>query len=300
MGLNRRKLKEWVARRLLTEPKPSSFALLHEGRHGTSKVCDLVAESGSPEDRAAIIERSVSEECKEHAEAWPGRQQYLVRALDAGGKAIGEHPFWMTATGNRASTALAMPTPEQEDAAHHAHIIDPQRAVPEMSHAATMVMCAQMRHNEGLVAKIVELATDHAERDAGIIRDQQLQIDRMEGRRLETIGLLENLLSQKQERDLVQVEYDNQEKRKDRMMGKLEDVVFPAIMRSAIVKGMLKKDKGDDGPLSDDAADEIKQLFLKLPEEMQSKIVSELGEEDAHRLMDLFSRGHENREDTEH
>ena len=169
-----------------------------------------------------------------------------------------------------------------------------------MSNAATMVMVQQMRHTEGLVAKLVELSTEHSERDAGIIRDQQLHIDRLEGRRIETITLLESLLSQKQERDLVQAEYDNQEKRKDRMMGKLEDVVFPAIMRSAIVKGMLNKDKGDGTPLSDDSAEEIKQLFMKLPEETQSKIISELGEEDSHRLMDLFASGHETRKEPEH
>ncbi len=297
MGLHRRKLKEWVARRLLTAPKADSFALLHEGRHGTAKVCDLAADSGSPEDRAAVVERAVSDECKDHVEAFAGRQQYLVRALDGSGKAVGDHPFWITSTGNKASGALMLPTPEQ-DADSHAHIIDPQRNAPEMSHAATMVMIQQMRHNEGLVAKIVELSTEHAERDAGIIRDQQLQIDRLEGRRLETITLLEGLRSQKQERDLVQAEHDNHEGRRDRLMGKLEDVVFPAVMRSAVVKGMLNKGK-KDGVISDDSADEIKQLFLKLPEEMQSKIVSELGEDDAHRLMDLFARGYESREETE-
>lgn len=297
MGLNRRKLKEWVTRRLLTAPKAEAFALLHEGRHGASKVCDLVANSGSPEDRAAMVERLVSDECKEHVEAFPGRQQYIVRALDGKGNAVGEHPFSIAATGNASSSALAMPPPELESA-YANQVIDPQR-VPEMSHAATMVMVQQMRHNEGLVAKLVELSTEHAERDAGIIRDQQLQIDRMEGRRLETIGLLENLLSQKQERDLVQAEYDNQEHRKERLMTKLEDVVFPAIMRSAIVKGMLNQGKAD-GVISDDAAEEIKKLFLKLPDEMQTEIVNELGEDDAHRLMDLFARGHEGREDTEH
>lgn len=298
--MRRRKLRDWVVRRLLTHPS-AGFELVHLGRQGaSSKVCDLPAGEGSAEDRSACVERHAADESREHADAFTGRQHYVVRALSDKGEQLGEHPFWIAAGDMaEAASALALPTPEQVHAAHgDVYVpIDPQRMpAQELSHAVVQLVSQSQRHNEALMRQLVELSTSHAERDAEIIRSQQQQLDRYEQSRLERHQWTEDLLSRKLERDIAHESHQNQERRKERLMDKLEKFILPAIMKSAAIKGLLGS---ADKATKDDMAEKIRQLFLKLPEETQSQIISELGEDDGHALLDLFSQGHEERKPSE-
>jgi len=300
MSLKRRKLRDWVVRRLLTAPA-ARFELHHIARHGSSKVCDLAPGEGSAEDRAATVERQASDESRDHADAFTGRQQYVVRAVGGAAEQLGEHPFWIAAGGlAEGASALALPTPEQLHAAHgDVYVpIDPQRMPGhELSHAVVQLVSQAQRHNEALMRQLVELSTSHAERDAEIIRSQQQQLDRYEDKRLERHQWTEELLSKKLERDMSHEAHMNQERRKDRLMDKLEKFILPAIMKSAAIKGLLGG--ATDQQTKDDVADRIRQLFLKLPEETQNQIIAELGEDDGHALLDLFSQGHEKRKPDE-
>lgn len=295
----RRRLREWLLRRLLTE-SGLRFELWHQGRSTEAKVCDLQGDQGSAEDRSSQIERHCFDEAAEHAEAFVGRQQYVVRGLKADASA-GEHPFWLAPRGQSEMTsALGLPTPEQA----HAHAgdmpyvpIDPQRHPgQELSHAVVQLVSQAQRHNEALMRQLVELSTAHAERDNEIIRSQQNQLDRYERARLERHELTEELLSRKLERDLVHQAHEHQEKRKDRLMRKLEDVVFPAILRSPTLRALLGDGKAaaNDG---DPVVERLKKLFLKLPESTQSQVIAELGDEDGHALLDIFASGHVERQE---
>ncbi len=264
MGLNRRKLKEWVARRCLTPPSPASFVLMHVGRHGAAIVCKIDADDGAPDDRAAAVERAASEEAADHVEGWPGLQQYKVMALDGKGGSAGEHPFTMQA-GSRDDGAaqLGMPT-------------------PDMGHGGdgmgvnAMVTIQQMRHNEGLVRALVDMAGSARERDQEIIGKLQVANDKMAGKHLDLVDLLEGMMTRKQERELAQQTYEEDKARKDKTLSVIMKFVMPAFAKEA----------GIDLP--NDVATTVREIFLRLPEETQNQIISELPEPDGQKLLALM------------
>jgi hypothetical protein len=266
MGLNRRKLKEWVSRRCLTPPPPTSFALHHIGRHGPALVCRLEAE-GAPDDRGDAVERLVSEEVADHVEGWPGLQQYKVVALDAKDQPMGEWPFTMQAAGARddATSHLALPTPDMGG-----------MGAESLNHAHTMVTVQQMRHNEGFARALVELAMSSRERDADIIAKQQRQIDKYADRQLDVIEMMEGLMTRKQEREIAHATYEEDKHRKDQVLSKITQYILPAMAREAGVQ------------LPEDVGESIKMIFLRLPEDTQSLIIKQLPEIDRAKLFEVL------------
>ncbi len=270
MGLNRRKLKEWVARRCLTPPAPAGFALMHIGRHGPALVCNLAAE-GAPDDRADAIERLVSDEAGDHVEGWPGLQQYKVVALNEKGAPMGEHPFTLAAgASDDTASSLAMPTPDMGG-----------MAGTELNHAHTMVTVQQMRHNEGLVRALVEMSMTSRERDQEIISKQQRQIDKMQDRQLDVIEMMEGMMSRSKERELTQQAYDEDKERKDKLLAKVTQLILPAMAKEAGVA------------VPEDVVETVRGIFLRLPDETQNKIIADLPKPDAEKLLELMESGAE-------
>lgn len=275
MGLNRRKLKEWVSRRCITPPPPASFALMHVGRQGAlALVCKLEAE-GAPDDRANAVERLVSEEASDHVEGWPGLQQYKVVALDQKDEPVGEHPFTLQSGAREDNAAtLGMPTPDMGPA-----------GAESLNHAHTMVTIQQMRHNEGLVTALVDMASASRERDQAIIETLQSANDKMSHRQLDLIDLVEGMLTRKQERELTQQAYEEDKGRKDAVLAKVVKYILPAFAKEAGV------------PLPDDVATTVKEIFLRLPAATQTQIIEELPEVDGEKLLALMEG---NTEETTH
>lgn len=273
MALNRRKLKEWVTRRTLTPPLAIRFALWHSGKHGLSLVCQLATEGGT-EDWPDVIERQVSEEAQDHANGWPGRQQYLVQAYtEKSDESIGEFALSMTASNTSlATTSLSLLDNETPDA----ELMNAGNLPPDFNHPHALVTTQQMRHTEALTRYVVELSMASRERDGQIIAVQQKQIDEMSKSRLDMTDMLEKMLSRSQERSLVQDKYDKEQGRKDKIMSTLLGFVLPEMARRAGV------------PLPEDVSNDIRLIFLKLPDEMQNEIMAALPEDDKDKLMDIF------------
>ena len=115
MSLSRRKFRAWVCRKTVCLTPAETFGLYHVARHAHALhlVSKLSFSSNDPDDRADELERQVTEEVTDHIEAWPGRQQYVVRAYDEEGGEVGEYPFSMSAQNTRTESAevMLMPTP---------------------------------------------------------------------------------------------------------------------------------------------------------------------------------------------
>jgi hypothetical protein len=265
MGLNRRKLKDWALRHMLRVPPANAFAVYHVGRHAPSLVTAITADEGTTDDRAETIERITVEEVTDHVEAWPGRQQYFVKATGENNDDLGEFAFAMSSRGNSASSDLTVYPPEN----------DPHGS-SEFQSPHAMVTLQQMRHNEGLVRWIVELSRSASERDAQIMAAQQRQIDLMEDRRMDVVGMLEGMYSQRQERDLKQSKQDKDEARKDKLLRLVTNFVIPEMARRS----------GFTPP--GDVAEEIKQIFMRLPEDTHTLILEQLPKPDRDKLLDLF------------
>lgn len=281
MVLNRGKLRQWVSRRTLSPPIASRFAVFHIARHGDALIVS-VGSAGSQDDWASTVERVVTDETADHVEAWPGRQQYVVRAYSDGNEeSVGEFPFALAANAGAGGETVALLAAQTPD--HDAAMIG-QIPLQDFGHPHAMVMGQQMRHNESLMRCCVDLAMSSRERDGQIIARQQHQIDKMADERHKLLDAAEQMYSRKQERELVQNSWDEDKSRKDAMLSRVLEMVLPEMARSAGLS------------LSGDVADEIKKLFLKLPEDVQSKVVSSLPKEDGKRLLDLF----EGKTETQH
>ena len=269
MSLNRRKLKEWVTRRSLTPPVAERFALYHQSRGGPNIVLNLIAD-GSGEQLADGIERQVREESKDHVEAYAGRQQYLVRAFDEHNAQLGEYPFALTAsrTVTDAASALALPTPDQDDVFNG-------QAPEQFSSPYAMLLNQQMRHNEAMVRYVVEMSMAKGERDCQIITKQNEHIDRLEGRRIEYIELIEGMYSERDERTLKLKRYETDQARKEKLLGTITNFVLPEMARRGGI------------PLGDGLT-ELKQLFFRLPKKLQDEVVASLPPDDAEKMIELL------------
>jgi hypothetical protein len=172
----------------------------------------------------------------------------------------------MQAGGARDDNAsqLAMPTPDMGPG-----MVDGQGV-------NAMVSIQQMRHNEGLVRSLVDLASSARERDQEIISKLQLQNDKMSNRQLDMIDLVEGMLTRKQERELTQAAYEEDKERKDKTLGVIMKYVMPAFAKEAGIE------------MPGDAAATIKDIFLRLPVETQNKIIADLPEIDGNKLLALM------------
>lgn len=276
MSFPRRRFVDWCARRLLTAgEEPRSFALYHVQRTGTAALVAKLALCGDgADDVAAHVAELAEKEAQDHAAGFAGRQQYAIRAYGAGtpesgAPELGEFPFRYAHSSigvqTDAATELLGPMPEPSARA----------AVTDM---ATVQL---MRHNEGLVRLLVEVTSQKGERDAEIIRAQQAQIDRLTQRQLTSYELVERLLSEERERELKERAWDADEARKDKLMARLEEIFFPAVQKRF---GIPMPGAGGGGVL-----DEIRELFISLPDATQSAVLDALPDDKAHRLLDLLN-----------
>lgn len=282
MTLNRRTLAEWVGRRTLQPPVATTFRLFHEGRHGLNQVCELPLEGGA-EDWPDHIARLVHDESQTHASAYPGRQQYMVRAYADGiDQPIGEYPFGLTAGDEGSAATLSLQTPDYNTA------MTGQIPLQDFSHPHAMVMAQQMRHNEGILRSLVDVTMHSRDRDGAIIKRQQEHIDHLEADRMKVLEMAEELMSRKQERQIVQEKWDSEKRRKDQIMAKLITFVLPEFAKRAGVAGVKAAPSNGE---ADKELDEIKRMFLKLAPETQNQIVAELPEDDSDRLLTIFEGG---------
>lgn len=267
MALNRRKLREWIGRRALTPPLAVRFELLHVAQHGTNMVCQLNVQ-GSTADWAELIERQVSEESSDHVAGWPGRQQYIVRAYSEAEDTVGELPFALTARDGMGSEATAdlMQTPPDVEEFMRGQLPD------NFSHPHALVTQQQMRHNEILTRLMCEMAMHSRERDVGIIKSQQEQIDKMQRSRDEAVELREEMMDRSAERDMRIGKYTDDKARKDKLLSHVTKIILPEMARQA---GL---------PMTDDILIELKRFFMALPQAVQESI---LEQPDSNRFLDL-------------
>lgn len=283
MALNRRRFQDWITKRGLMPPIADGFILYHLTQHGPSVLCKLGADEPTPEDLAAHIEREVSDEVRGHVDGWPGSQQYVVRSF-AGNDQTGEFAFSDSASlTSSAAAEIQLGTPDQ----------DPLKSnMPvgfETPHA--MVTVQQMRHNEGLVRMLADVVMHSRQRDSETISALTRTVEKYQRDSMKTLELIEGMQTRKLERELIQKKYDSDEQRKSAIMGKLTGLVIPAIARQAGIDKVLMPPSKPS--VDANAIEEVKKLFLKLPSEMQDSMLEELGEDDAHRLLNIFQGKHE-------
>jgi hypothetical protein len=297
MSLNRRRFVDWIERRMLSVgDRPASFHLCHLGRSGGhSLVCKLEPVAEAPaDDIAHALAEQIEAEAIDHVEAWPGRQQYVMRAYTEAGHDAGEFAFFQTAnhishTHTHAVGGITELTPEQ------AAFAGGNMAQPELlGHPLAMVASQGMRHAEGLVRFMVEQSAMNRERDAQIIKQQQAMIDKMQGRQTKMMDLVETMSSRQAERELAEQSYNDDKDRKDKLLDRLTTLVLPALAeRAGVPTALLGADGGVD-------INEIREIFLKLPDEMQDSIVGTLSEKDQATLLSIFKRKTETAPDTKH
>ena len=276
MGLNRRKLKDWATRLLLRQPPALRFSVYHISRHAPALVLQISAD-GTAEDKAAAIERSTADEVTDHVEAWPGRQQYYVQAFGADDEDYGQFAFSMAARGNGAGADMMVAPPEH----------DPHMPFDASQHPHALVTVQQMRHNEGLVHALVQQSRAAAERDAEIIAGQQRHIDQMEERRIDFWQMIENMHSQKQERELQSANLTAENDRKEKLMKMITGFVIPEMARRSGVK------------LPGDVQEKIKGIIMQLPAETHELIMEQLPEKARDELLQ-FMEGKQEQEATKH
>ncbi len=309
MAFNRRKLREWVARRSLTPPVAKAFALWHVGRHAPSLVCQLPCEAADPTDRQHEIEQAVQDEVADHIEAWPGRQQYLVKAYDAAENEVGEFALSMIARDSRmdVSAELALRTPEQEAAVAMGH-------ESCANSPAAMVMMQQMRHNESLVGRLYDLSVANSERDARLIALLTKKNEKLEDRRFEAVEMIEAMYCRRQERNLRQQKFDDDKNRKERLLSNLTTMVLPEIAKRVGLPANASRpthvptngsngangSSGANGASGSSGANgagahredprvaAMREIFMKLPDQMQNDIVNALEPDDQHALLSIF------------
>ncbi len=289
MPLNHRRFVDWVERRMLSAAgSPSRFELCHVNKAGGyAVVCKLEPMEGAgADDIAETLAEQVAAEAMDHVDAWPGRQQYVVKAYTKEEHDAGEFAFYETAnavTNSRASEMLIDMTPEQHALAG-GHLPQPEM----LGHPTAMVASQQMRHTEALVRSIVDMSTRQSERDTQIIRQQQSAIDKHDGRYIQMLELVEDMHSRQAERELEAKKYDDDNNRKERLLSNLTKYVLPAIglKAGALVGGKGKPAAGDD----DDAKTvaKIRAIFLNLPKETQDKVLADCTEEQKDTLLDAF------------
>jgi len=278
MTINRRKLCEWVARRTLTPPMATAFKLFHVARHGVALVAEIPL-SGGAEDWPEHVARACHEEATGHVDGWPGRQQYIVRAyVEGNDEPVGEFPFGLAAQGEASTAELAQATPDYQAA------MAGQIPLQDFSHPHAQVMAQQMRHNEALIRFLVDVTMHSRDRDGAIINRQQSHIDKLEADRFRIVEMTEDMLSRKQERAIKQERWETDKQRKEQLMAKLLQFVIPEAARRFGMTSTLSENQQQGA----EELDEIKQLFLKLPAEMQNEIVNQLPEEDSDRLLSIF------------
>lgn len=243
-----------------------------------------------PSELPDHLERQITEEVAAHVDGLPGRQQYLVRAY-RGEEQIGEFCFWEQALGSAASeaaSALSFHTPDADP-------FNPFNTAPgqrvEFSHASSMTVVQQMRHNEVLMRCLVDMATKNRERDNELIANLTRSVEKYQRNELKAADMMEGMMSRAQERKLVQEQHDAEEARKEKLLGKLNNYVLPEIARRMGLPGLAPGGAPSDGASGADGdLDRVAQLFLKLDSKLQEKIIEELGEEDASELLSVFER----------
>jgi hypothetical protein len=296
MGLNRRKLTEWVCRKLVSLPMATRFTLWHEAKHGRHLVSHLTSDGLDPDDVASDVERQVSDEAGGHIEAWPGRQQYVVRAY-ANDEEIGEYPFSLDRHDTvSAVESLALPTPEMEYQAE----FYPSGGYSVSSPSAARVESQQMRHNEVLVRALVEQTTRNYERDERLIASLQRANEKHEARRFEQVELLEEMYSRRQERSLLQQQHVSDAQRKERLVTALTTMVFPALASKAgsILGGVgptgpSPRPQGADAtaePTEEDDLQTLAHIFMTLPSEKQSEFMEALSPDCQVQLLNIIRR----------
>ncbi len=260
----------------------TSFELWHEGRFGANKVCRLDWDTDLPDEAPDELERQIAETATEHCDGFPGRQQYMVRAL-ALAEQVGEFPFGMNATDSAitgSAAALEWQTPDMM-----------QQGAEAFSHAGAQVSAQQMRHNEVLMRGIVELAMGQREHDKEIILGQQQALGKHAKQAMEMHELMEGMITRGQERRLTEAAYDKDQARKERLMKKME-WILPEIARRAGVPtaAITGSSASSDSGAPSKAADDFKTWILGLDTETQDKIFAVLGDDKGPELVELFQR----------
>ena len=189
---------------------------------------------------------------------------------------MGEHPFTLQAkgSGDGSGAQLALTTPDMGQG----------MGADSLNHAHTMVTVQQMRHNEGLVTALVELAMTSRERDGEIIAKLQRDNDKMRDRQLDVIEMLEGMMTRKQEREIAHATYEEDKQRKDQVLAKITGFILPAMAKESGIK------------LPEDVAETVRQIFLRLSDDTQNQITKDLPEVDREKLLELM----ENSEETKH
>ncbi len=306
MGLNRKKLKEWVHRKLMAVEPSEAFTLWHVGQHALQLVAHLSSAERNSDAVVDDIEQQVVYEASGHIEAWPGRQQYLLKANDRDGEEMGEYPFSLN--GRQALSpgeALAEPLPELEHLAGG-------RVGPEFSHPAALFMLQGMRHNEALTKMVIEMGGRSHERDGRIIAAQQRTIEYLEKEKREFFDLHEEMRCRRHERELKQQEHEADAQRKDRLLGSLQTLVLPPL--AAKLGAALSVDspvplpaavsppdgsaeahaandeRTEEDPSEKDDLQAIATIFMSLPADKQAEIMDSLSAENQQRLLEIIQR----------
>lgn len=174
-----------------------------------------VAEWGdmTPEEMASRVQDAALEDA---SGLQGGKQRYILVAME----------------GERSLERCTFTIENEDEEDHESTAITSEQATPAGFAVQTM------RHNEQLMRMAISGFDATQRANLGTIRNLVVRNDQMEEKHIVTLQLLEDLLSQRAERELVQLRETNKERRMDATFEKFA-LLLPAVANKLIGKKML-------------------------------------------------------------
>lgn len=270
--MNARRFAQWIGKVHLLPPGADSFELWHVSREVGEALVSRLDSSAEGDELPRSLEREALEAARGHAEGFEGTQRYAVRAR-AGDQQLGEFAFRVLSTALTTSSAqtLADPIPEEQSIAG-----------ADMPKAIAMMVVQQMRHNEALTRTMMEMcarSNEQLARENASLRRHQ---DAAEDRRINSIELMETMLSDQHKRELETREAESRHARRERLWSTLEQRVMPALAKRW---GFPLPQPGDDKR----DVTKVARIFMSLPDDMGHAILEALDEGDREALLEIFA-----------
>jgi len=228
------------------------------GSRGVDVETFPIPERISVEEIGSLAE-TILARAQEDADGSGGLQRYTLQLFEReGAKPVGRYPFRMRG---------------EED---------PEWDEPAGEEAPTSkgLLTQMMRHNEATVRVMVQSAGTLT----GVMARRMESLENMVGKLVEQrqsdLEILERALSQQHERDMTMLVTDNEEKRKDRMIQKVE-MLLPAVLHKLTGHKLLPGDTDPNMIL-------VKELVNSMSPEQIMRIRTNLSQEQQILLFELL------------